>query len=730
MDQGSRHQLVCIVRHLADAVLAGSAALRTLSSIGKGPLATAVAYAIGAQVGFRLAFPPATTSILWPPNAILTTALLLSNPRRWWIYLLAALPAHLLVELPVVTPPTMVPLLFISNCGEALIAATIVRVFSDRPDRFDTLRRMAVFIIGAVLTAPIVSSFLDAAIVAWMTDEHYWTIWTTRVPANALTELTLVPPAVILISTGWRKLGDAPHRRFAEAVVLALATAAIAIAIFGDHIYRIWPMSGLPAISLAFPLPLVLLAALRFGPAGASMSLAIIAAALIWMAINGRGPFSALVGADGVLAVQTFLIAEALPLMCLSAIVEERRQAAADLRNRLKFERLLSHLSTEFVRRPTSDISEHFTSCLRRCGEFFGVEEVLLLQAGQGHAEWKATHSWSRLPESAAADDDRWRTPVLFEWVREHDIAVLSDSLAVAALRSGDQILGGLAMRRSRFLPWKQDDTSRLQLIAEAFANVLARRHGEDERIRAELEAQKSRAELAHVSRQRSMGELTASLAHELNQPLTGILGNAQAARLMLGTPSPDLVELREVLDDIIADEKRAAETILRIRKWLRKSEFENVPLDLNGVILDVASLLRSDAIIRNLRFDLRLSPIPLTILGDPVELRQLILNLLLNAMDAVSSVNPPERTITVESELTPTGSVHVTVQDSGDGVPHEALERVFEPFYTTKADGMGMGLSIAKSIVESHQGSIWLARSARRGARFEFALPSNATPV
>ncbi len=223
------------------------------------------------------------------------------------------------------------------------------------------------------------------------------------------------------------------------------------------------------------------------------------------------------------------------------------------------------------------------------------------------------------------------------------------------------------------------------------------------------------------------MGELTASLAHELNQPLTGILGNAQAARRMLDMPRLNLDDLKEVLDDIVADEKRAAETILRIRKWLRKSEFENVALDVNGVILDVASLLRSDAVIRNLRLDLRLSPVPLVILGDPVELRQVILNLLLNAMDAVSSGSPVERVVLVESELTPAGTVHVTVQDSGDGIPHEAVERVFEPFYTTKADGMGMGLSIAKSIVESHHGSIWVAGSVPRGARFEFALPIHA---
>ena len=193
--------------------------------------------------------------------------------------------------------------------------------------------------------APVVSSFLDAAIVSSMTGEAYWTIWATRVPANALTELTLVPPLVILSGSGWRRLRRAARRRLAEAVVLFLATGAIAVAAFGDHIYRAWPMSGLPSISLAFPLPFVLLAAVRFGPAGASMSLAVIAAVLIWMGIDGHGPFSSLVPTDGMLAVQVFLIAEALPLMCLSAIVEERSRAAADLRSRLYFERLLSNMA-------------------------------------------------------------------------------------------------------------------------------------------------------------------------------------------------------------------------------------------------------------------------------------------------------------------------------------------------------------------------------------------------
>jgi signal transduction histidine kinase len=694
----------------------------------KGPAAIAVAYAIGAQVGFHLRFPPATTSILWPPNAILTTALLLVNPTKWWMYLLAALPAHLLVEIPVVKPVAMVPLLFVTNCSEALIAAAIVRSFSDRPERFDTLRRMVVFIVGAVLAAPVLSSFLDAALVSAMTGEEYWTIWSTRVPANALTQLTLVPPAVIIISSGLTRIREAPQARLVEAIVLSTATAITGLAVFGDHIFRMWPMSGLPAISLAFPLPFVLVAALRFGPIGASMSLTIIAGILIWTGMNQHGPFSTLAPADGVLAVQSFLIVEALPLMCLSAIVEERRKANADLRDRLRFERLLSQLSREFVRSPTPSLSQHLEAWLGRCAEYFRAEEVLLMRAEPGARTLSVVQSWTHPHGTSTADHAHWRSPVLVDRLWDGTSAALSDSVAAAAMGSGAQLFGALAIRRAEPGHLTPDDVSRLRLIAEAFANVLARQKGEDDRVRAELEAQRSRAELAHVSRQRSMGELTASLAHELNQPLTGILGNAQAARRMLGMPSLDLEELKAALDDIIADERRAAETILRIRKWLRKDGGETVVIDLNNVILEVASLLRNDAVLRNLTLDLRLSPLPLTILGDPVELRQLILNLLLNAMDAVSHAVPSiaSRTVSVESELTAAGAVHVSVQDSGGGVPGDAAAHIFEPFYTTKSNGMGMGLSIAKSIVESHHGSIWLASSAPRGARFEFALPSH----
>jgi signal transduction histidine kinase/integral membrane sensor domain MASE1 len=705
-----------------------ASALRGAASTWKGPLATAIAYAIAAQIGFRMTFPPATTSVLWPPNAILTVAFLLARPRDWWMYLLATFPAHLLVELPIISPAVLVPLLFVTNCSEALIAVGIVRKFSDHPGRFDTIRRMGAFIIGAVLVAPVVSSFLDAGIASALTDQQYWSIWATRVPANALTALTLIPPAVMLISWLQRGIRQVSPRRVVEALMLAAVIAIVGVWVFGNHMYQFWPISALPAISLVFPLPLVLLAALRFGAGGASMSLSMIAAILIWMGTTGRGPFSTLPAADGVLAIQTFLILQALPLMCLAAIVEERRAAEADLRDRLKFERLLSHLSGEFVRRLTHEHSAHFEEWLGKCGEFFGADEVRLLHVDPGTGELSVLHAWTCQPAAAVEASRDWQLPSVLHALEHGSLDGVSDSLTVTPLRVGQQTIGALALVRNASHALGTEDRHRLQLLAEAFASVLVRQRDEEEKVRAELQAQHSRAELTHVSRQRSMGELTASLAHELNQPLTGILGNAQAARRMLSMPMPDVEELTHILDDIIADERRADETILQIRRWMRKDEFKAVALDLNAVILDVATLLRNDAVIRNLRLELRLSNASLMIEGDPVELRQLILNLLLNAMDAVAKKCPNERVVCIQSEALSDGVVHVSVEDSGEGVPQDVAERIFEPFYTTKPTGLGMGLSIAKSIVESHHGSIWLSRGAHRGARFEFSLPGGGS--
>jgi len=246
-------------------------------------------------------------------------------------------------------------------------------------------------------------------------------------------------------------------------------------------------------------------------------------------------------------------------------------------------------------------------------------------------------------------------------------------------------------------------------------------------RRRAEEDARRSRENLAHLTRVSAMGELAASLAHELNQPLSAILANARAATRLLATDGDVVPELRDILQDIVDDDKRAAEVISRVREMVSKRTTERVPVDLNEIVRTVTRMLTSDSIIRQVPIELDFSPAPLIVSGDRVQLEQVVLNLLLNAFEATSTSNRLPRTVVVTTNASDRQSAHLVVRDNGPGLKSGSEGRVFEPFYTTKGSGMGMGLSIARSIVESHGGRIWAANALERGAEFHLTLPRTA---
>jgi C4-dicarboxylate-specific signal transduction histidine kinase len=247
------------------------------------------------------------------------------------------------------------------------------------------------------------------------------------------------------------------------------------------------------------------------------------------------------------------------------------------------------------------------------------------------------------------------------------------------------------------------------------------------QRKAAELDIERSRQELTHFMRVFMMGELTASLAHELNQPLTGILTNARAGLRFLDAVPPDLGELRAILSDIVDDDKRAGEVIQRLRDFLRKSEPQRESLDLNVLVNEVVRLVTSDAIIRNVGITLDLDEKPVLVSADRVQLQQVVLNLLLNAMEAMAGATGPERAIVVRTRNTEMQTVHVSVEDRGTGLRAGSYEMLFEPFFTTKPKGMGMGLAICRSIIEAHDGVIWAQDNPAGGATFHFALPAFA---
>jgi PAS domain S-box-containing protein len=244
------------------------------------------------------------------------------------------------------------------------------------------------------------------------------------------------------------------------------------------------------------------------------------------------------------------------------------------------------------------------------------------------------------------------------------------------------------------------------------------------ERNIARQESRRLQDELLHASRISTMGELAGALAHEINQPLAAIMGNAQAARRFLSSPTPDLDEVREILQDIVAEDARAGAVIGRLRAFLKKTETKLEPVDLNAVFNEVTGFVHSDAVVRDVGISLELAPSILCVQGDRIQLQQVVLNLMLNAFDAMSEQPRGQRRIVIRTGRQD-GLVHAAVTDSGKGVSAAESESVFKPFYTTKPQGLGMGLPISRSIIARHQGRIWIESGPGGGATVRFSLPA-----
>ncbi|SDR63376.1 PAS domain S-box-containing protein [Rhizobiales bacterium GAS113] len=242
----------------------------------------------------------------------------------------------------------------------------------------------------------------------------------------------------------------------------------------------------------------------------------------------------------------------------------------------------------------------------------------------------------------------------------------------------------------------------------------------------AERESTHWRQELMHLTRVATLGELSGAMAHELNQPLTAVLANAQIAQLLLSRNDRDLAELREILADIVTDTRRAGEVIRHLRTLFAKSETQIHPLDLNEVVAEVLKLVHSDLVARRINVTSRLAPNLPVVHGDRVQLQQVLLNLIFNACDAMAENELAERDLTVMTAPDGLVTARISIADRGRGIKADMLDRLFKPFVTTKSRGLGLGLSICRSIVEAHGGRMWAINNPERGATFCVALPAN----
>jgi two-component system sensor kinase FixL len=240
-------------------------------------------------------------------------------------------------------------------------------------------------------------------------------------------------------------------------------------------------------------------------------------------------------------------------------------------------------------------------------------------------------------------------------------------------------------------------------------------------------EVDRNRKELTHLARVASLGELASSLAHELNQPLTAILSNAQAAQKFIESDKANTADLREAVDDIVLDSCRASEVIKKIRTMVRKGDMELQPVDVGGVVRDIALLVHSDAMAREVSTTFDIAENLSMVFGDKVQLQQVVLNLLLNAFDAVKECDPKDRLVETTVREESGAGVRITVKDRGQGLTADKMSKIFRPFFTTKPQGLGLGLSISRTIVTAHGGRLWAENNKGKGASFHITLPRGA---
>jgi signal transduction histidine kinase len=245
-------------------------------------------------------------------------------------------------------------------------------------------------------------------------------------------------------------------------------------------------------------------------------------------------------------------------------------------------------------------------------------------------------------------------------------------------------------------------------------------------RQRAEIQSRSSMAELTYMNRRASAEQRSAALAHEVNQPLAGIATRAHAALRWLRMEKPDLEKAQTALEGIVAASHRASEIIANVRAMFRKEPSERVPTDINQIILTVLSIVRVELQQHSVDLQTQLNEHLPTVLGDKVQLQQVVLNLVMNAVEAMQSVQ--NRVLKVQTDQTNPGMVRVSIEDTGTGIDPSNLDRIFKPYFTTKANGMGMGLVICRSIIENHDGRVWVSPRTTGGSIFQFELPTSVT--
>jgi two-component system, LuxR family, sensor kinase FixL len=646
-------------------------------------LVLCAAYYAGVALGFLFIFPSSYISVMWLPNTFMVAALVLSAPRHWAWLLLIVFPVHLLAHAQQDVTMVHATLYYVFDCAIVLTMAGALRRYGLNDFALDDFKQATRYVAVATAAAGAGSLVWSPLIVSLWRGGDLWSQWGLIFLCNLLPFLIALPCIVIALTRGRQIVRNASSAELAEFSLLLLGLVVCGMGVFGLQAR----MAGHPAALAYAPLPFLLWAAVRFGPLRLSFSYFVFTLIAISYTLAGHGPFIAQTPGQVVLWLQIFLLALYVPLLVLASLVEERRAKGAELAESEARYRSIVEDQTELICRFLPDGTYTFVNGAY-CRYFQRAPEELLGKT-----------FWSFIPQE-------WHTPA-----RAH-LAALTPEQPVATIEHEVVAPSG----EIRWQQWRDrgffDARGRLVDYQAVGRDITDRKR-----------AEQAMQNLAHAARLAVVGELTGSIAHEINQPLGAILSNAEAAEMLLESPTPPMDEVRNILADIRKDDLRASEVIRRVRGLLRKREPQMTPLTLNEVVLEVIHLVSADAQQRKVELSCQYATDLPAVRGDRVHLQQVLLNLIMNGLDAMGDTPEQLRRIVVHTERDGE-TAQVRVVDSGPGIAPDKLTAAFDSFFTTKEHGMGLGLSIARSIVELHGGLIWASNNVDRGATLTFKLP------
>lgn len=668
------------------------AALDTVPLV-PGLLCFALISLLGNLLDLYLRYPELGAAVLFPPYAALTGFLVLSRPRTWLWYLLLAVVTHVATHWPR-WPLSWVLGADLANLARALAAAALLLVLFRGPPVLASIRDLIWFTAAAVVAGPAVGATIGAANV-YLHDaaRGYGQPWRAWFLSNALTGLTMLPMFITGIPRvlRWRR-HPVSRGRIGETILLMVALAVTCVAAFLGSEFSRWGT----ALPLYAPLPVLIWAALRFGVGGSSFALTVVTLAAIWAADQGRGPFLAPSPDNNVLVLQAFVLLTTLPILCMAVIAGARQQVTrlhhallASLQDEVAILDARGRVLevNESWRRFTDDGNGQREFGRARTGEDYLAACAAAAEAGDGNAQRTI----------AGVRDVLARVSRRFEM--EYEVAVDGRhqwyTLTVEALQRPD---GGAVITR---------------------ANVSTRRE-------AQIEVEAQRQELSHLARLAVMGEMSGALAHELRQPLTSILANAATALRLVRRDPLEVTEIALILEDIVSDDRRASEVIDRLRALFQRGETQRQPISIGDLVRESLELAHAELVTRRVLVTTDVEPGLPPVPVDRVQLQQVLLNLILNACDAMGARPFEERRLQVAVRRVMPNEVQISVRDRGMGIPPELVDRLFQPFVTSKPQGLGLGLSISRTIVSAHGGRLWAENDPGGGATFHCALSTS----